>query len=150
MSQGYNDPSFEEGFEPAPSHWLKWGKPGNVFKGVLIGKEEKKEGLYGAQVIYELRGIDGFFNPIIDKVVQDEIQNIVKGELYKVGFKKNSLQESQLRHIEYGTQVIFRFIGEVAMEKGMAKNISVLIGPKDPDWESGMTFGESDDSVPFV
>ena len=125
----YSADKFDEGTERPPSQWFKFGKIGDVIKGVLISVSEQEDTYHPGEMqkVYEIEAIGGFFHNIVEKKAQDEPTELKPGELWMVGGK--SIIDRNMRRCEIGQICVMRYIADFPMPGGnTAKTVEVKLG----------------------
>lgn len=129
-----------EGMNEAKRPQVKFGKVGDWFKGTLTDNSRQIENRLSAkhemQTIYEFKAHGGSFHDIVDKVVQEEISEIVLGDFYSY-FGKGAVQ-AQMKKAKLGQIIGLRFAEErKATQPGYndTKIIKVFLGEMDPTYQ---------------
>ena len=120
---------------------LAWGKVGDWFKGTLTDNTRqivnnlspKKE----MQTIFEFKALGGSFHDIVNKVVNKEATECVKGDFWSLITSKPAML-AQLKNAKLGQVIGFRF-SELKESKtpgfDSAKIIKVFLGEMDPEYQ---------------
>lgn len=142
MTEAKKDDFFgtEDGFEKAPSNWIKWGGIGDKVRGTLIGIFDKKEEDGSIQKIYEIDVDKASFHDIIDKVPQAEATLLNGADtdgplVYQLGGK--NMIDKQMRNCKIGQMFIAEYVSDFKMPKGNAKTIEIKLGGMNPDYAVG-------------
>lgn len=125
----YSAESFDAGTERPPSQWFKFGKIGDVIKGVLLGVTEQEDTYHPGttQKVYEIEAIAGLFHNIVEKQTQNEPIELKPGEIWMVGGK--TIIDKNMRRAELGQIVIMRYVADFPMPGGnTAKTVEVKLG----------------------
>lgn len=120
---------------------LKFGKPGDWFKGTLTENTRQMKNNLSAkgemQTVFEFQAHGGSFHNIVDNVVQEEATAVEKGEFWSYITGKPALL-NQLKGAKLGQIIGLRFKEiKPSKTKGMnpAKIIQVYLGGMDPDYQ---------------
>jgi len=106
------------------SSWMKWGKPGDAVKGILMSREQRENDYNGKKVmqtIYEMKVIEGSFHDLSQDeatgnwIAAEKPTKMQKDDIYNVGGK--AAIDSQMRNIKIGQIVALKFMESVPSKK---------------------------------
>jgi len=128
------------GMSEAKRPQIKFGKPGDWFKGVVVDNTREIENKLSAkremQTIYEFKALGGSFHNIVEKKVDDQPTEVQVGEFYSYFAK--GMTKSMLKNAKIGQIIGIRFTEErKASQPGYndTKIINVLLGEMDPTYQ---------------
>ncbi len=139
-----SNPNPFEGMNEAKRPQVKFGKPGDWFKGVLVDNTREIPNRLSAkqemQLVAEFKMIGGSYHGILNKIVDAEPTEVVPGEF--MSYFAKGIVKDQLKKAKIGQIIGLSFSEEKpATQPGFnnTKIIKVYLGDMDPTYQGEMS-----------